>query len=295
MGARRPGDTHLLCEVARPTVAVVTNVGLAHIEVFGSWESIVEASAEPVEALPNEGVAVLFADDPIVLGYARRTSARVVTFGVSADADVRARNVRLDPEGRPSFELTAGDEREHTELAVVGEHMVANALAATACGIVLGMSPAECAAGLKGARVSPWRMETFTSRDGIRVLNDAYNANPESTAAALRTARRMARGAGLVAVLGTMAELGVVSVEQHTRIGALAARIGVERLIVVGADARPIADAAVREGMDPQHIATLDDHEEALEDVLAHARPGDVVLLKASRVVGLERMARALR
>ncbi len=295
MGARRVGDVALLCRIAQPHVAVVTNVGVAHMEVFGSWEAIVEASAEAVETLGEDGVALLFADDPVAVSYADRTAARVVTFGLSAGAEVRAEAVALDAAGRAAFVLSHEDAREPVELAVPGEHMVPNALAAAACGIVLGMTAAECAAGLKGARVSHWRMETFTTAGGVRVLNDAYNANPESTEAALKAARWMAREGRLIAVLGTMAELGPVAHEAHEWIGELAARIGVDRLVTVGEAARAIAASARREGVEPENVASYDDPDDALADVRSHVRSGDVVLFKASRVAALERLAEAMR
>src|SRR3954464_5727992 len=137
LGARHVGDVRELCDVAKPRLAIVTNVGVAHLEIFGSWDAIVEASAEPVDALPDDGVAILSADDPVVAAYAERTRARVVTFGRGADADVRADDVVLDRDGTASFTLGSRDERAHVRLAVPGEHMVANALAAAAVGIEL--------------------------------------------------------------------------------------------------------------------------------------------------------------
>ena len=295
MGARREGDVALLCEVARPDVVVVTNVGLAHMEIFGSAEAIERAGAEPVLSLSEDEVAIVNADDAVVRSYGARTRARVMTFGIDAHADVRARDVRLDPEARATFTLEAGGDRETVELAVPGEHMVANALAAAACGIALGMSAAECAAALKGARVSAWRMERFTSPDGVLVVNDAYNANPESMAAGLKAARWVARGRRLVAVLGHMAELGDISLEEHERLGELVVRVGVERLLTVGEPARAIARAALREGLLPEDVASYDDPDAAVADVRGWTREGDVVLLKGSRVAGLERVAETLR
>lgn len=295
MGARRVGDVALLCEVARPEIVVVTNVGVAHLEVFGSWEAIVEASAEPVEALGPEGLAILNADDEVVRSYADRTRGRVLWFGRSPEADVRAEDVTLDEDGRARFTLLAGGERGTVELGVPGEHMVGNALAAAAVGLALGVSPAESAAALKGARVSAWRMETFTTAAGIRVVNDAYNANPESMAAALKAARWMAREGHLVAVLGHMAELGPISLAEHERLGELVVRIGVDRLITVGAQARVIRRAAVREGMEPEAAVAVDAPEDAVRVLRGWLRRGDVVLIKGSRVVGLETVAEALR
>ncbi|MGE5226162.1 MAG: UDP-N-acetylmuramoyl-tripeptide--D-alanyl-D-alanine ligase [Planctomycetaceae bacterium] len=295
MGARRAGDVALLCEIARPRVVVVTNVGVAHMEVFGSWETIVAASAEPVDALPADGVAILCADDPVVAGFAARTDARVVTFGRAERADVRAVDVVLGRDGAAAFELVAAGERTAVRLAIPGEHMVPNALAAIAVGTTLGVPLAAAAAAVSGAAVSRWRMETFETSAGVRVLNDAYNANPESVAAALRTARWMAGEGRLIAVLGAMAELGPIAAEEHERVGELAARIRVDRLITVGDGATAIAVAGVREGVEPEHVASYRDADGALADVRAHARPGDLVLVKASRVVGLERLAEALR
>ncbi len=295
MGARRIGDVTLLCDVAQPSLVVVTNVGVAHMGIFGSWEAIVEASAEPVVALDHDGVALLNADDPLVRGLSERTAARVVSFGVAADADVRAEDVSLNHAGCARFLLRSVNEREPVELAVPGEHMVSNALAAAACGIALGISAAECAAALSGASISHWRMETFTTAGGVLVVNDAYNANPESMVAGLRAARWMARDGRLVAVLGHMAELGPIADQEHERIGELVVRLGVDRLVTVGDQARAIARAAVREGQLPEDVASYDDPDRAVKDLRGWLRGGDVLLIKGSRVAGLERVAEALR
>ena len=295
MGARRLGDVKVLSGIARPDVVVVTNVGVAHMEVFGSWASIVEASAEPIDALASSGVAVLNADDPVAIGYAGRAPGRVVTFGTRADADVRGEDVELDRDGRATFRLVAADVHLPVSLAVPGEHMVSNALAAVAVGLELDVDPTAAAAALGQAGVSRWRMETFTTADGVRVLNDAYNANPESTAAALRTARWIAGDGRLLAVLGEMAELGPIAADEHDRVGELAARVRVDRLVTVGDAARAIARAAIREGMDPSDVVSYGSAEEASADVRGTAGPGDLVLCKGSRVAGLEAVAEALR
>lgn len=295
MGARHVGDVSFLCRIARPDVVVVTNVGVAHMEIFGTWDAIVEASAEPVEAVGAGGTAVLSADDRVVAGYADRTSARVITFGSVDNADVRSEDVALDRDGRASFSIVHGGDRADVSLRVPGAHMVANALAATAVGMALGVPLADAAQALRGAEGSPWRMESFTTRDGVRVVNDAYNASPESVAAALRTARWMAGERHLIAVLGPMAELGPIAESEHERVGELAARIRVDRLITVGVDALPIAHAGLRQGVEPGSVASYDVADDALADVRRSARPGDVVLVKGSRVAGLERLAEALR
>ena len=295
MGSRGPGHIRLLCDVARPGVGVVTNVGVAHMEMFGSPGAVADAKAELVEALPPEGVAVLNADDGVVRGFAERTEARAVLFGTSGDADVRGEHLTLDAMGRPSFTLRTPDGAEQVELAVSGEHMAWNALAASACGVAMGLSVGECAAALKEARVSPWRMDVFEGSDGVTVVNDAYNANPASMAAALKAARWIAAGRRCVAVLAHMAELGDIAGEEHERVGELVARLGIDELVVVGPAARRIAAGAVREGVEPDRVTSVDSVDEALGAVRRVTRPGDVVLIKGSRVAGLERLAEALR
>jgi UDP-N-acetylmuramoyl-tripeptide--D-alanyl-D-alanine ligase len=294
MGSRGPGHIAALCRVARPRVGVVTNVGLAHMEMFESPEAVADAKAELVEALPGDGVAVLNADDPVVAGFDHRTEARVLRFGHGADADVRAEDLALDRRGRPSFTLRTPDGAERVELAVSGEHMAWNALAAAAAGTALGLSPGECASGLKEARVSGWRMEVTETAAGVTVINDAYNANPASMAAALKAARWIAGDRRCVAVLGEMAELGSIGPAEHERVGELVARLGIEELLVVGQAARPIASGAAREGVEPDHIELCDTAEDAVATVRDMLRPGDVVLVKGSRVAGLERVAEGI-
>jgi UDP-N-acetylmuramoyl-tripeptide--D-alanyl-D-alanine ligase len=294
LGARHVGDVASLCAVADPRIVVVTNVGVAHMEVFGSWEAIVEASAEPVEALGIDGVAVLNADDPVVAGYAARTPARVRTFGRSAQADVRADDVVVGHDGCAGFDVVVKDERAAASLSIPGEHMVSNALAAIAVGLELQIPLDVCAAGLAEAPITRWRMETTRTPAGVTILNDAYNASPESVAAALRTARWMAHDGRLIAVLGQMAELGPIAAEEHERVGELAARLHVDHLVTVGAEARAVAMAAIREGVEPASVVASDDLDAALADVLAVVQPGDVVLTKGSRVTGLEVLAMRL-
>jgi UDP-N-acetylmuramoyl-tripeptide--D-alanyl-D-alanine ligase len=294
MGSRGRGHITLLTETARPRVGVVTNVGLAHMEMFGSRQAVADGKAELVESLPDDGIAVLNADDPVVRAFHRRTRARVIRFGIAAEADVRGEDLALDRDGRPSFTLVTPRGMERVELSVPGEHMAWNALAAAACGIGLGLTAGECAAGLKEARVSPWRMEVLETPGGIRLLNDAYNANPDSMTAALRTARVMAGDGRCVAVLGEMAELGSISVEEHARIGELVARLGIERLITVGDAAHVIGIAALRKGVEPDRVTRCSTVDETVEAVLADSRPGDLVLVKASRAIGLERLVERL-
>jgi UDP-N-acetylmuramoyl-tripeptide--D-alanyl-D-alanine ligase len=294
MGSRGRGHIAALCEVARPQVGVITNVGPAHMEMFGSLQAVADAKAELVESLPSDGTAVLNADDPVVNGFQTRTAANVLRFGLDAGADVTAEDVVLDRLGRAAFTVRTLDGADRVELPVIGEHMVSNALAAVATGACLGLSVAECAAGLKEAQLSPWRMEALEVAGGIRVLNDAYNANPVSMAAALKALRWMAQGGRSIAVLGEMAELGATAMQEHERVGELLARLGIDHLIVVGRRATAIAVGAEREGVEPERIVRVEGVEDAARHVREMAREGDVILLKGSRVAGLERIAEAL-
>jgi UDP-N-acetylmuramoyl-tripeptide--D-alanyl-D-alanine ligase len=296
MGSRGRGHIRLLCEVARPHIGVITNIGVAHLELFGSREALRDAKAELPEALPPDGTAVLNADDPVARTFAERTPARtVVLYGTSPEAQVRATSVRLAPRtGRACFELLTPAGSARVELAVPGEHMVPNALAAAAVGWVLGVSPDDIALGLETATVSSGRMEVAVGPGGVRVVDDSYNANPTSMAAALKAARWMAGDGRCIAVLGPMAELGPISAQEHQRVGELVARLGVEELVAVGPEGRLIARGAEREGVEPDRIHLCEGAEEAAAVARSLARPGDLVLVKASRVVGLERVARAL-
>jgi UDP-N-acetylmuramoyl-tripeptide--D-alanyl-D-alanine ligase len=296
MGSRGPGHIRLLCEVARPQIGVVTNVGVAHMELFGSRAVLRDAKAELPEALPTDGTAVLNAEDDVVRSYAGRTPAgTVVLFGVSDDAKVRAERVSLSRDtGIAEFELVTPDGSAHVRLTVPGEHMVADALAAAAVGWRLGITTEETARALENATVSQSRMQVVRV-GGVRLIDDSYNANPASMAAALKAARWMAAKSRCVAVLGYMAELGPIAGEEHERIGELAARLGIDELVVVGKDARLIAVGAEREGVERDRIHVCDDVSQAIERLPGLIRRGDLVLVKASRVARLERVIEALR
>lgn len=293
LGAGVVGEIADLCALARPEIGVVTSVGMAHLETFGSRENIVRAKREIVEALPASGLAVLNADDRAARGYSAATRATVLTFGRTWGADVRATCIRLDPLARARFRLVTGNGAEEVVLAVPGEHMVTCALGAAAVGLALGLTPAGCAAGLHDVRLSPGRMEVFRAARGALVVNDAYNANPSSMRAGLRTARRMAASGRLVAVLGPMAELGPSDHREHLAIGRLAARLRVDRVVVVAAPG--IAEGARRAGLRAGRVTECADGEDALLSLEPIIRAGDVIFIKGSHVAGLERIADALR
>jgi UDP-N-acetylmuramoyl-tripeptide--D-alanyl-D-alanine ligase len=292
MGARGIGHIARLCAVARPQIGIVLNVGSAHLGEFGSADAIAQAKGELVEALPEDGTAVLNADDPRVLGMAPRTRARVVTTGRGADADVRATDVVLDDTARARFALVAAGEEHPVALRVVGEHQVANALSAAAAAIAAGMAPADVAAALSQAgALSRWRMEVERRADGVTVVNDAYNANPESMRAALAALAGMP-ARRRIAVLGAMAELGPDADAEHERLGRDAAAAGIDLVVAVGSDAVGIADGAAAGGRRRGEESVLVPDRAAARQLMSEVlRPGDVVLVKASRAYALELLA----
>ncbi|MEO6713413.1 MAG: UDP-N-acetylmuramoyl-tripeptide--D-alanyl-D-alanine ligase, partial [Mycobacteriales bacterium] len=295
MSARDVGHISYLTTIAPPDVAVVLNVGVAHVGVFGSRERIAHAKGELVEALPPTGLAVLNADDEKVSAMGARTSARVVRFGASIGCDYRADDVRLDAMGRARFRLQTPRGAAEVSLRLVGEHMVANALAGAAVACELGVPVEVTAAALSTALpLSRWRMEVTENAAGVTVINDAYNANTESVIAALKALKSMSRGRRGWAVLGEMGELGDLSVEEHARVGQMIVRLGIDKLVTVGAGAKVIHDTYLLEGALPGDATYVESAGEALEFLSAALRRGDVVLVKASRSAGLERVALAL-
>ena len=292
MGSRGPGHITRLCRVARPQIGVVLNVGSAHLGEFGSADGIAQAKGELVEALPADGTAVLNADDPRVLGMASRTTAAVLTTGRGTAADVRAAEVTLDDSARARFTLVAEGEQHPVALQVVGEHQVANALSAAGAALAAGLPSPRVAEALSAAGPrSRWRMEVDRRADGVTVVNDAYNANPESMRAALAALTGLPADRR-IAVLGGMGELGPDAPAEHERLGRDAAAAGVELIVAVGPDAVGIAEGAVaagrRAGEESVQVPDRAAARELLSEVL---RPGDVVLVKASRSYGLELLA----
>ncbi|MFJ2777839.1 MULTISPECIES: UDP-N-acetylmuramoyl-tripeptide--D-alanyl-D-alanine ligase [unclassified Kitasatospora] len=300
MGARHKGDIEYLTSITPPRIGLVLNVGTAHVGEFGSQEAIAEAKGELVEALPADGAAILNADDRLVRAMAARTRARVVLFGESPDAHVRAQDVRLDSTGRPSFTLTTPAGSAPVQLRLYGEHHVSNALAAAAVAVELGMSVDDAAEALSEAgALSRWRMEVVDRADGVTVVNDAYNANPDSMRAALRALVSMG-GRGperrrTWAVLGEMRELGEESLAEHDAIGRLAVRLDVTKLVAVGGREAACMELGARnEGSWGEESVLVSDADAAVELLRSQLRPGDVVLVKASRSVGLEKVAETL-
>jgi UDP-N-acetylmuramoyl-tripeptide--D-alanyl-D-alanine ligase len=304
--ARGIGHIAYLCRVAPPRYGVVLNVGHAHAGEFGGLDQVARAKGELVEALPADGVAILNADDPRVLAMAARTQARVVTFTANPYArtphvpqpSFTAADIRLDELGRPSFTLLTPEGSAPVTLRLHGAHNVPNALAAAALAGELGMDLDGIADGL-GAAVarSRWRMEVHQRADGVTIINDAYNANPESVRAAIDALAHLARDGRAFAVLGHMAELGGTSRASHEDIGEYAARVGdtgLAGLIAVGEEARPLLAGARRVRSWTGEALAVPDGAAALEVLANRLKPSDVVLVKASRAAQLEGVAAAL-
>lgn len=290
MGASGPGHISYLTRIAPPDIAAVLMVGTAHAAGYAEADGIARAKEEIVAGLLPHGVAILNADDAAVAAMAARAPA-AVTFGQGADAHVRASEVTVE-RGRASFTVHAGGESAAVELRLVGEHHVTNALAAIAIALQSGLELAQAAAGVSAAEpVSRHRMAVTERPDGVTIIDDSYNASPESMRAALRALVDVADGARSFAVVGAMLEMGEASAAAHADVGHLAVRLGVDHLVVVGEDAKPAFDAAVREGSWGDEAVFVYTIGEAREYLAGNLAAGDVVLIKASHGTGLYQLA----
>ncbi len=277
MGARKPGHIAELCEIARPTIGIITRIGLAHTEFFGSLEAVATAKAELVQALPADGAAVLNGDDPFSTMIGQRSSAPILHFGTGTHCDVRATNVRLNERAQAAFDVESPWGNAEFRLSVHGAHQVSNALAAATAALWAGVPMESVAQSIAEVTPPPWRMNVETHASGVVVINDAYNANPTSMEAALR-ALHAVPATRRIAVLGQMAELGPGAAEQHRSMVTLASSLGIE---VVGYQT------------DAYGVDVVSD----LAQLLGRTQPfqkGDAFLVKGSRVAGMEQLAAAL-
>ncbi|MGO9510660.1 MAG: UDP-N-acetylmuramoyl-tripeptide--D-alanyl-D-alanine ligase [Mycobacterium sp.] len=305
MSARHPGNIAELAAIATPAIGVVLNVGTAHLGEFGSREAIARTKAELPQAVPPSGVVVLNADDPAVAAMAEVTAARVVRVSRTSSGDIWAGPVSLDELARPRFVMHAVQGGKAAEvpvqLGVYGDHQVGNALCAAAVALECGAGIEQVAAALAGAGpVSRHRMQVTTRADGVTVIDDAYNANPDSMRAGLQAlawiAHRPDKPRRSWAVLGEMAELGEDAITEHDRVGRLAVRLDVSRLVVVGIGRSMSAmhHGAVMEGSWGSEAVSVTDGDAALALLRAELQPGDVVLVKASNAAGLGALADTL-
>ncbi|WP_407709417.1 UDP-N-acetylmuramoyl-tripeptide--D-alanyl-D-alanine ligase [Arthrobacter nitrophenolicus] len=295
MGATGIGHIRYLAEMVKPDIGVVLGVGTAHAGEFGGVENIALAKGEMVEGLSAAGTAIINLDDDRVAAMRSRTTAKVLGFSAEGrdDAAVQALNADTNAGGNPEFDLLLpdGDGPHHVSSRLIGSHHTGNLLAAAAAAFAAGIPGADIASGLSSqTAASRWRMERTERADGVTVINDAYNANPESMRAALRTLADLGRGRRTWAVLGAMLELGDDSIREHTAVGTQVVRLNISRLVVVGREARPLYVSAVQEGSWGDECIFTETAEEAYELLNAELQPGDLVLFKSSNSVGLRHL-----
>ncbi|MGW8684581.1 UDP-N-acetylmuramoyl-tripeptide--D-alanyl-D-alanine ligase [Streptomyces sp. NPDC055817] len=297
MGARHLGDIAYLASLTPPQIGVVLNVGSAHVGEFGSREAIATAKGELVESLPpadQGGVAVLNADDELVAAMSTRTTAAVVMYGTGESADIRATGINVT-EGRASFTLHTPDGSAPVTLRLLGAHQVHNAVAVAAAAHVLGMDTGRIAEALSAAEpVSAGRLQILERADGVTIINDAFNANSESMRAGLETLTSVAGDRRTVAVLGEMKELGDTAKSAHADVGRLVGELGIDVLVTVGTTDEMTALADAARPASPLRIESADDPDVLLPLLNRLLKSGDVVLVKASKSVGLEKFANIL-
>lgn len=295
MGMRGLGQIGELCGIARPDIGVITNIGDSHIELVGSRDLIAKAKGELVEALPADGFAVLNADDPRTPQLAGLTQAKVITFGMSPAADIYTDDIYLDKEAKATFVVRTPGEKYSVNLSIPGRHTIYNALAALTIATCLGVDSSLIREGLAKAQAAEMRLNVDTNSKGVVIINDAYNANPASVRAALETATAMDGIDRRIVVLGDMAELGSLSDQAHYEVGKAVADAGIDTLVTVGSKVKKLNKGAVDAGFAESRIHFYRDKEAALKFLRRYLRPNDLVLVKASRFMGFEKIAEGLK
>ena len=295
MGMRGIGHIATLAEIAVPDIGVVLNVGSAHIELLGSIENIALAKGELVRSLPIHGVAILNQDDPFVARMSEGLKCSHLTFGETRGSDIYASDVSIEPDGTTRFNATYRDVSHAVHVKLIGEHYVSNALAVLSASVAAGV-PFQTACEFLGNVdvISKWRMEVTEAANGVTVINDSYNANPESMRAALKTLAQLGSREPrrrTWAILGEMRELGDYSLDAHDSIGRLAVRLDISRLVCVGPATKVMHLAASNEGSWGKESVWVSDIDEAMTLLAKELEPGDIVLVKASRSIGLDRVA----
>jgi UDP-N-acetylmuramoyl-tripeptide--D-alanyl-D-alanine ligase len=294
LGMNHRGEIGQLAEIAKPTVGVITNVGTAHIEFLGSREEIAREKGDLIERLPADGTAVLNADDPLVVAQGDRTSARVIRFGTSIDADVRGGDIEWIDDRGYRFELETPVGRGTIEVQGLGPTTVVNALAAAAAALAAGASVTDITKGLANHQGIKGRLERRKLPGGITLIDDTYNANPQSMEAALSLLSEIKGAHRAVAILGDMGELGDTADAAHRELGELAAKFEIDRLIALGARAPIVTAGAVASGMDSAQAIVATDHADAGQRACEFLRDGDAVLVKGSRAMQMERVVEAI-
>ncbi len=289
VGTNHPGELLQLLELVRPVAGIITTIGEEHLEYFHDLEGVAKEEGTLAEILPQDGLLVLNADDPWSESIARRSRAPVATFGLGAAARYRASDICLSMAGT-GFKMTTPRGTAGVTLRLIGRHQVSNALAAAAVGEFFGLEPEEIREGLESVTPAKMRMEWKTTRNGVLVINDAYNANPSSMRAALDALREISIPGRRVAVLGEMRELGAVAESSHRAVGVKAAECGLDMLLVVGEGASGIVEGATHSNTRPHRVEFFKQIEPAREFLQRETKTGDAVLVKASRGPALERI-----
>lgn len=293
LGMNNPGEIRRLSEICMPDIGVITNIGPAHLEGLGSLEGVMHAKTELLENIKPNGTVVLNVDDPKLLDLAGKTSKKVLLFGFSEDADIRAISVKKNGP-RTSFTLSMPTESLSIDLKIAGDFMVSNALAASAIGYLLGLTAEEIKAGLEEFNPVQGRMNVFKTKCGIHIIDDTYNANPGSMESAIMTLNSLKGEQRGMVVAGDMYELGEHAEPMHKKIGSVAAGAGISRLYIAGKFAGSVAAGARSEGMDTRDIFT-GTKEEIVKDLEERLCPDDWVLVKGSRAMGMEKIVQSLK
>jgi UDP-N-acetylmuramoyl-tripeptide--D-alanyl-D-alanine ligase len=293
MAMRGPGQIGDLARIAKPLVGVVTNIGPSHMEFFNSEFEIAKAKAELLASLPSNGLAVINRDSSWFETLKKSARSSIITFGINNYSDCMATEIALDKQARASFVLNVRGEKKEIHLAVPGPHLVYNALAAASVAVWFGIDMAEISAGLSKAKLSKMRMEVISTDRGL-ILNDAYNANPTSVLAALKTVAEMRVKGRKVAVLGDMAELGSLTNSAHFKVGKEAAKLGIDLIIAVGSQARNLSAGALSTGFNSRNVKCLSNKDEVAEFLSKDASADDLILIKASRCMEFEAIVEKL-
>ena len=293
LGTNNPGEIARLAEICTPDIGVLTNIGPAHLEGLGSIEGVMHEKGDLLKSLGPSGKAILNADDPRVIQLASKTKAEVILYGLSREATIRAEDIQ-ETEHAISFKLILAGERISVRLNTPGRFMVSNALAAAAVGHQLGLAGETVKTGLEAFKPVSGRMNIKHTSGNINIIDDTYNANPESMKAAFATLDTMRAGARGVVVIGDMLELGVEAQTLHRKVGARAARSTISRLYACGAFAAEVTAGAREEGMPPKDTFE-GNHDEIVADLKNWLQPGDWLLVKGSRGMAMEKVVRKLQ
>ncbi|MBU0545618.1 MAG: UDP-N-acetylmuramoyl-tripeptide--D-alanyl-D-alanine ligase [Proteobacteria bacterium] len=293
LGMNHPGEIERLARISKPDIGIITNIGPAHLEGLNSLEGVMNAKGELIDGIKPDGTAILNADDEMVMNLARRTSKKVLLFGFSDNASIRACLVEVKRDAT-SFTLILPEETVAVDLPVSGGFMVKNALAAASVGYLAGLTASEIKAGLENSAPEKGRMNIFTLSNGITIIDDSYNANPGSMEAAIKTLSELKADNRGVLIAGDMLELGKHSTKMHEKIGALCAESGIARLYTTGQFAGNTADGAIGNGMSRNSIVT-GSHDDILENITGWLGSGDWVLVKGSRAMGMEKIVFKLK